>query len=137
LRTRRCQTHPFANEQLEREGAQGKRANWASVPFKDSPAVSTLESTSSGLESGCLPDLDDIVVRVTHVAANLSAGILWLGQEFGSSASPLLVRSPDVGDTNIQEAGNLIGVHRGRSVTVVYRRWPPPTFTISQLWQSE
>src|SRR5258708_29566542 len=68
--------------------------------------------TRSGSKVGCLPDLDDIVVRVTHVAANLSAVILWLGQEFGSSAAPLLVRSPDVGDTNIQEAGNLIGVHR-------------------------
>src|SRR5262249_2541214 len=34
-------------------------------------------------------------------------------QEFGPSAAPLLVAGPDVGHTNIQKAGNLIGVHRG------------------------
>src|SRR5260370_26024960 len=69
--------------------------------------------TSSGLRTSYLPDLDDIVVRVTHVAANLSAVVLWLGQEFGPSASPLLVAGPDVRDTNIQEAGHLIRVLRG------------------------
>src|ERR1700726_892068 len=77
-------------------------AYFLNVPFR----------TYSGLGSSGLPDLDDIAVRVTHVAANLSAVVLWLGQEFGPSASPLLVRGLDVGDTNIQEAGNLIGVHR-------------------------
>src|SRR5258708_37509250 len=75
-------------------------------PWKLFPAV-------SGLRTSSLPDLDDIAVRVTHVAANLHAVVLWLGQEFGPSPSPLLIRGPDVGDTNIQEAGNLIGVHRG------------------------
>src|SRR5438270_5233070 len=72
-----------------------------------------LRSTCSGLGSSGLPDLDDIVVRVTHVAANLHAVVLWLSQEFGPSPSPLLIRGPDVGDTNIQEAGNLIRVLRG------------------------
>src|SRR5713226_4688603 len=67
----------------------------------------------SGLGSSGLPDLDEIAVRVTHVAANLSAMVLWLGQEFGTSASPLLIRDPDIRDTNIQETGNLIGVLRG------------------------
>ena len=38
-----------------------------------------------------LPDLDDIPVRVTNVTANLETMVLWLGQEFGSSTSPLLV----------------------------------------------
>src|SRR5436190_1118706 len=71
------------------------------------------QGTCSGLRSGGLADLDEIAVRVTHVAANLRAVVLWLGQEVGSSASPILVRGLDVGDTNIQEAGNLIGVHRG------------------------
>src|SRR5947199_379257 len=51
--------------------------------------------------------------EVMHIAANLSAVVLWLGQEFGPSAAPLLVAGPDVGDTNIQEAGNLMGVRRG------------------------
>ena len=60
-----------------------------------------------------MPNLDEIVVRVTHVAANLHAVVLWLGQEFGPSPSPLFVRSPDVRDTNIQEAGNLIRILRG------------------------
>src|SRR5207237_5910365 len=72
-----------------------------------------LRSTCSGLGSSCLPDLDDIVIRVTHVTANLHAMVLWLGQEFGPSPSPLLIRGLDVGDTNIQEAGNLIRVLRG------------------------
>src|SRR5258708_37874765 len=75
-------------------------------PWKLFPAV-------SGLRTSSLPDLDDIVVRVTHIAANLHAVVLWLGQEFGPSPSPLLVRGPDVRDTNIQEAGNLIRVLRG------------------------
>src|SRR5437870_4862114 len=81
-------------------------------------AVSTsstifLRSTCSGLGSSCLPDIDDIFVRVKHVDEYLHAMVLCLGQEFGPSPSPLLVRGPDVLDTNIQEAGNLIGVLRG------------------------
>jgi hypothetical protein len=51
-----------------------------------------------------LPDLDDITIKVTHVAANLEDVVLWLGQEFGLSGSPFLVQGPDVRDTNIQEA---------------------------------
>src|SRR6266852_3177233 len=74
---------------------------------------SGLQSTYSGLGSGGLPDLDEIAVRVTHVAADLSAVVLWFGQKFGPSASPLLIAGTDIGNTNIQEAGNLIGVHRG------------------------
>src|SRR6266851_10503707 len=56
----------------------------------------------------CLPDLDQIVIRVTHVAADLRAMVLWLGEEVGPFAAPLLVRGSDVCHTNIQEAGNLI-----------------------------
>jgi hypothetical protein len=37
-----------------------------------------------------LPDLDDIAIRITHVAANLETMVLWLGEEFRSSFSPLL-----------------------------------------------
>src|SRR6266487_2845640 len=77
------------------------------------PAVSTFLITRSGLGTSGLTNLDDIAVRVTHVAANLSSVVLWLGKEFGPSRSPLLIRGPDVGDTNIQEAGNLIRVLRG------------------------
>jgi hypothetical protein len=93
--------------------------------FLDTLSVPTaLLSTSSGLGASGLPDLDDIVVRVTHVAANLSAVVLWLGQEFGPSVSPLLVTGPDVRDTDIQEAGNLIRVLRGtkRHVWFIVRR---------------
>jgi hypothetical protein len=68
---------------------------------------------SSASATSELPDLDEIAVRVTHVAANLHTVVLWLGQEFGPSASPLLVRGPDVRDTNVQKAGNLIRVLRG------------------------
>src|SRR5215469_3752383 len=67
---------------------------------------------SSGLATSDLPNLDDIAVGVTHVAANLHTVVLWLGQEFGPSPSPLLVRGPDVRDTNVQKAGNLIRVLR-------------------------
>src|SRR6266478_3701559 len=56
----------------------------------------------------CLPDLDQIVIGVTHVAANLHAMVLWLREELGPFASPLLVRGSDVCNTNIHEAGNLI-----------------------------
>src|SRR5712671_4184585 len=56
----------------------------------------------------CLPNLDKIVIRVTHVAANLRAMVLWLREELGPFAAPLLVRGSDVCHTNIQEAGNLI-----------------------------
>src|SRR6266567_8136018 len=79
----------------------------------DTSSGPTFLSIHSGLGASCLPDLDKIVVRVTHVAANLHAMILWLGQEFGPSVSPLLVRGPDVGDTNVQKTGNLIWVLRG------------------------
>src|SRR5437870_13555561 len=77
------------------------------------PAVSTFLVTCSSLGTSGLPNLDDIAIRVTHIAANLSAVVLWLGKEFGPSASPLLIRGPDVGDTNIEKAGNLIRVLRG------------------------
>src|SRR5215471_2399854 len=75
------------------------------------PAQLSLSQISQS--TGGLPDFDDIAVRVTHVAANLPAMILWLSNEFGSSASPLLVQGPDVRHTNIQKAGNLIRVLRG------------------------
>src|SRR2546428_12738088 len=58
--------------------------------------------------TGCLPDLDKIVIRVTHVAANLLAMVLRLREELGPFAAPLLVSGSDVCNTNIQEAGNLI-----------------------------
>src|SRR5258708_35245489 len=87
--------------------------------------------TRSGLGSSCLPDLDDIAVRVTHVAANLDAVVLWLGNEFGTSPSPLLVRGPDVGDTNIQKPGNLIRVLRGTKRHVGFIvRWAAPDVRI-------
>jgi hypothetical protein len=59
-----------------------------------------------------LPDLDDIAVRVTHVAANLETMVLWLGEKFGPSLSPLLVTGPNVRHTNIHEAAELIRVLR-------------------------
>ncbi len=59
-----------------------------------------------------LPDLDDIAIRVTHVAANLETMVLWLGEEFRSSFSPLLVTGPNVCDTNIHEVADLIRILR-------------------------
>ena len=49
---------------------------------RESPNFATkscLQSTCLGLGSGGLADLDEIAVRVTHVAANLSAVVLGLG----------------------------------------------------------
>src|SRR5258708_35189453 len=68
-------------------------------------SISARDSTSN---TRCLPDLDQIVIGVTHVAADLRAMVLWLREELGPFAAPLLVSGSDVCNTNIQEAGNLI-----------------------------
>ena len=49
-----------------------------------------------------MPNLDDVTVGITHVAADLGNVILWLGEELGPLALPLLVAGPDVGDTNME-----------------------------------
>jgi hypothetical protein len=49
---------------------------------------------------GILANLDEIAVRIAHVAAPLPAVIvLWLRQKEGSFVPPLFVASPDVCDT--------------------------------------
>ena len=52
-----------------------------------------------------LADLDEIAVRITHIATPFPAVIAQrLGQEEGSFVAPFLVAGPDVGDTQVEEA---------------------------------
>jgi hypothetical protein len=60
----------------------------------------------------CLAHLNEIVLGITQVAANLTPVVLWLRQKCGPFASPLLIARPDVGDSDIQEAGGLVRVPR-------------------------
>src|SRR5436309_2458311 len=69
--------------------------------------------SSLALGSNALPNLDDITVRIAHVAADLRTMVLWLSEEFGSLAPPLFIAGPDVGDAKIEEAGHLMWVLRG------------------------
>src|SRR5258708_16907664 len=68
----------------------------------------SISARDSASNTRCLPDLDQIVIGVTHVAADLRAMVLWLREELGPFAAPLLVSGSDVCNTNIQEDGNLI-----------------------------
>ena len=81
-----------------------------------------------------LANLDEIVVGIAHVAANLAAMVLWLREESGAFAFPLLIAFPDIGDPDIQEAGYLIQVFgRMKNTVGLSSVGPPPTLTISQL----
>src|SRR5260370_6022704 len=68
----------------------------------------SISARDSASNTRCLPDLDQIVIGVTHVAADLRAMVLWLREELGPFAAPLLVSGSDVCNTNIHEAGKLI-----------------------------
>ena len=52
--------------------------------------------------------LNDIAIRITHVAANLGTEVLWLSKELCALFSPLLIIPLDVCDTNIDEVTGLI-----------------------------
>src|SRR5258708_2934642 len=105
-----CQVYSIRSNQVI--GVVLRNLHW--VAFTNVPGnIVFMQFQNLHLGTSCLSDLDDIIVRITHVAANLHAVVLWLGKEFGPSPSPLIVQGPDVRDTNIQEAGNLIGALRG------------------------
>src|SRR5919204_1467208 len=62
---------------------------------------------------GCLPDLDQVAVRVAEVAPDLGGALLWRGEELGSASGPFLVDRLDVRDADVQEGAHAIGVRWG------------------------
>src|SRR5262249_20610728 len=78
------------------------------------------------LARGSLPlaDLDEVPVWVGHVAADLMAPFCRQRQELGPLLAPLTVASMDVGDADVEEAADVVGVarrlKRGRSAC---HRW--------------
>src|SRR5215510_2834069 len=59
-----------------------------------------------------LTDLDQIAIRVAHVATNLTGMIFWLSEELRSSAAPFFVTLPHISDSNIHEAVGRVGIFR-------------------------
>jgi hypothetical protein len=57
-----------------------------------------------------LSDLDQMAVRVAHVAADLSAAVDRRRQEVGAAFAPGAVRAVDVGDANVEEAVDAVWV---------------------------
>src|SRR3984885_15914064 len=65
-------------------------------------------------QAGGLPDLDEVPVRVPHVAADLGPAVDRRRDELRSLGLPLLVAGVDVGDPQVQEdrggvAGLVVG----------------------------
>src|SRR5262245_58926845 len=63
-------------------------------------------------ESRGLAHLDEVAVRVTHVAAQLVAPVCRWGQELGAACGPLLIDTFDVRDADVQKAADAIRVGR-------------------------
>ena len=60
-----------------------------------------------------LADLDEVAVRITHVAAPFPAVIVyWLGKKERSFVAPLFVAGPYVGDTQIKKAIYSVQIRR-------------------------
>src|SRR5580692_468703 len=60
-----------------------------------------------------LADLDEVAVRITHVAAPFPAAIVQrLGKKERSFVAPLFVASPDVSDTQVEKAIHSIEIRR-------------------------
>ncbi len=60
-----------------------------------------------------LADFDQVAVGVAHVAADLAAAVDRRGEELRAAGAPLLVGGVDVGDADVEEAGDMSGI-RGR-----------------------
>src|SRR5919106_2511537 len=56
--------------------------------------------------------LNDIAIRITHVATDLRGVVFWLSKELCPFFSPLLIIPLDVRHTNIDEVISLIWVAR-------------------------
>src|SRR5215831_13026859 len=76
----------------------------------------------------CLSNLDEIAIRVSYVTANLNAMVLWLCNEFSSSAFPFLIRGPDISYTNNHEITGFLRVPRClKSYSWLIISWVVPT----------
>src|SRR6266545_674157 len=62
--------------------------------------------------AGRLANLDQMAVGVAHVAADLSAVVLGLGEELRPPRAPRLIGGLDVGDTDVQEGAGAVEVAR-------------------------
>src|SRR5215207_7168560 len=69
--------------------------------------------TSRSWSEGALADLDEMVVGIAEVAADLGAAVLGRGEESGAAGGPGLVHRLDVGDPDVEEGADAVGVGRG------------------------
>src|SRR6266498_4011317 len=77
---------------------------------KDSGRSARIEATgSTGFD---LADLDEVAVGIAHVAADLDAVVLWLGEELGAPGPPHVIAGGHVGHPNVHEAGDFIQLPR-------------------------
>jgi hypothetical protein len=84
-----------------------------------------------------LADLDEVAVGVAQVAAQFGAPVGRGRKEPGAAAPPLLVDGVDVGDADVEEAADPVGVAGGSSVTVgLSSVGGPPALMTIQLFAS-
>jgi hypothetical protein len=84
-----------------------------------------------------LADLDEVAAGVAHVAAQLVTPFCGRCQELGPAGAPLLVDGVDVGDADVEETADVIGVRGVSSVTVGWSSaGGPPTLMTIQLFAS-
>src|SRR5215211_7861541 len=80
----------------------------ALAPLAGEPTRALLSPAGPGPRR--LADLDQVAVRVTHVAADLAAVVLGRGEEHRPFGAPLLVDGLDVGHPEVQEGAGPAGV---------------------------
>ena len=73
-----------------------------------------------------LADLDEVAVGVAHVAAEFMTPVCGRCQELGPASAPQLVDGVDVGDADVEEAADVVGVARRleRHRRLVIGGWP-------------
>jgi hypothetical protein len=71
-----------------------------------------------------LADFDEVAVRVTHVAAQFVIPVAGWCQELGPACTSLIVDGAYVGDSNVEEAADVIAVSR----------WFEPSRSACQQW---
>src|SRR4051812_11958214 len=59
-----------------------------------------------------LPNLNNVTVRIANVAARLTIFWLWLRDELRSPTSPKCIALLNIGDANVHEAAEVIGISR-------------------------
>ena len=72
-----------------------------------------------------LADFNQVAVGVAHVAADLDAAVDRRGQKLRAAGAPLFVDGVDVGDADIQEGRDAIGMRwrRERSTSLATMKW--------------